>query len=99
MLLMSYMIYSHGSKENIGGLRKIRHKGPEGHDICSSLILFLDMNPPKLFSFILTETALFPVVAWQTVIALSSRGTVFTLAEPCAVTPVMNRTHLVAVTL
>lgn len=44
-------------------------------------------------------TALFPVVSWEAVVTLGPCGTIFALAEACAVTPVMNRTHLVAVTL
>ena len=47
----------------------------------------------------LTVTALFPVVSGQTVVTLGPRGPVFTLAVARAVTPVMNRTHLVAVAL
>lgn len=44
-------------------------------------------------------TALLPVVSWQTVVTFGPRGPVFTLTETCAITPVMNRAHLVAVTL
>lgn len=61
--------------------------------------VFLDTEPPKIGLLILTVTALFPVVSWQTVVALGPRGAVFALAEARAVTPVVNRTHLVAVTL
>lgn len=61
--------------------------------------IFLDTAPPKISLLILTVTALFPVVSWQTVVTLGPRGAVFALAEARAVTPVVNRTHLVAVTL
>lgn len=61
--------------------------------------IFLDMNPPKISLFILTITALFPVVSRQTVVTLGPCGTIFALAEARAITPVMNRAHLVAVTL
>lgn len=56
-------------------------------------------KPPKVSIPILTVTALLPVVSWQTVVTFGPRGPVFTLTETCAVTPVMNRAHLVAVTL
>lgn len=102
MLLMSYMIYSHGSKENIGrctsSVAQCTRKGPRRLQYLLTPG-FLDMNPSKISLPILTVTALFPVVSWQTVVTLGPRGTIFTLAEARAVTPVMNRTHLVAVTL
>lgn len=44
-------------------------------------------------------TALFPVVSWQTIVTFGPCCSVFTLAEACAVTSVMDRTHLVAVAL
>lgn len=59
----------------------------------------IDLNPSNVSLIILTVTALFPVEAWQTVITLGPCGAIFTLAEACTVTPIMNRTHLVAVTL
>lgn len=67
----------------------------KGYDICS----WIDANPSKIRIIILTVTALFPVVSWHTVVTLGPRGTFFTLAEARAITSVMNRTHLVAVTL
>lgn len=48
---------------------------------------------------VLTVTALFPVVARQTVVTLGPRGAVLTLTEARAVTAVVDRTHLVAVAL
>lgn len=61
--------------------------------------IFLDMNPPKISLLILTVTALFPVVSRLTVVTLGPCGAIFALAEARTITPVMNRTHLVAVAL
>lgn len=64
-----------------------------------NLWIFRRYPPPQISLLTLTVTALFPVISWQAVITLGPRGTIFALAEARAVTPVMNRTHLVAVTL
>lgn len=44
-------------------------------------------------------TPLFPVVPRETVVTLGPRSAIFTLAEACPITPVMDRSHLVTVTL
>lgn len=46
----------------------------------------------------LTVTALLPVVSWQAVVTLGPRGAFPALTEARAVAPVVDRTHLVAVT-
>lgn len=46
----------------------------------------------------LTMTALLPVVSWQAVVTLGPRGALSALTEARAVAPVVDRTHLVAVT-
>lgn len=43
-------------------------------------------------------TALFPVESGHALVTLGPIGSLFTLAKACAVTPVMDRAHLVTVT-
>lgn len=46
----------------------------------------------------LTIAALLPVVSWQAVVTLGPRRSFSALAETRAVAPVVDRTHLIAVT-
>lgn len=71
-------------------------KVPKGYSIC--------LRPParlhlKISGRELTETALLPVVARQTVVALGPRRAVLALAETRGVAAVVDGAHLVAVAL
>lgn len=92
---MSDMIYSYRRKETSG------HTQTKWCGAAVSKRLRQFVGPHGLRgdpSLKLTRTALLPVEPWQAVVTLGSRGAFSALTEARAVAPVVDRTHLIAVT-